>query len=118
MRPVSGGGLEGDGAAHGLELADVVALLPFGVDVGVVPVGAEVANRAGRLASRCQTMIRMDRPTATIAYSCRVVVRSAGSVPQERVGPPAEAAIYPPAAWPDHQALIAATISSGASSWM
>ena len=38
----SGGGLEGDGVAEGLELADVVLLAAFGVDAFGVVAGSEV----------------------------------------------------------------------------
>ena len=40
----SGGGLEGDLVAEGLELADVVALGAFGTDPGVVEANAEVVD--------------------------------------------------------------------------
>src|SRR5215216_4005769 len=40
----SGGGLEGDLVAERFELADVVALLAFGVDAGVVEPGAQVVE--------------------------------------------------------------------------
>src|SRR5262249_7410678 len=40
----SGGGVEGDPVAEGLELADVVELFAFGVDAGVVEVRAEVVE--------------------------------------------------------------------------
>src|SRR5512132_518362 len=39
-----GGGFEGDLVAERFELADVVALAAFGVDAGVVEVGAEVVE--------------------------------------------------------------------------
>jgi hypothetical protein len=42
MRADSGGGLQGDLVAEGLQLADVVALGAFGTDTGVVEAGAEV----------------------------------------------------------------------------
>ena len=42
MRPVSGGGFEGDGVAEGFELADVVALAALDVGAGVVEAGSEV----------------------------------------------------------------------------
>jgi hypothetical protein len=59
--------LEGDLVAEGLQLAEVVALGALGVDAGVVEAGAEVAEAGVGSASRCQTMTRMDRPTATMA---------------------------------------------------
>jgi hypothetical protein len=63
----SGGGFEGDLAAEGFELADVVALAALGVDPGVVEARAEVLVVDVGSASRCQTMIRTERPTATMA---------------------------------------------------
>jgi hypothetical protein len=59
--------LEGDLVAEGFELADVVALGAFSVDAGVVEASAEVVVRRLGSASRCQTMIRIERPTATMA---------------------------------------------------
>jgi len=61
------GGLEGDLVAEGFELTDVVAFLAFGSDAGVVVVGSEVGKTASSSDSRCQTMTRMERPTATTA---------------------------------------------------
>jgi hypothetical protein len=63
----SGGRLQGDGVAEGLQLADVVALVAVGVDVAVVEVGTEIVETSVGSASRCQQMIRMERPTATTA---------------------------------------------------
>src|SRR5665647_164533 len=40
----SGGGLQGDPVAEGFEFADVVALLAFWVDAGVVVAGAQVVE--------------------------------------------------------------------------
>jgi hypothetical protein len=51
-----------------LELADVVALGGLGVDAGVVEAGTEVVIAGLGSASRCQTMTRMERPTATMAF--------------------------------------------------
>jgi hypothetical protein len=62
-----GGGLEGDLVAERFELADVVALGALSVDAGVIEAGAQVAEAGGGSASRCQTMTRMERPTATMA---------------------------------------------------
>jgi hypothetical protein len=61
------GGLEGDLVAERLELADVVALGAIGVVAGVVEAGAEVVEAGVGSASSCQTMTRMERPTATMA---------------------------------------------------
>lgn len=47
---------------------DVVAFLAFGVDAAVVEVGAEVVVAGVGVDSRCQTITRMDRPTATMAF--------------------------------------------------
>src|SRR5215218_8545934 len=44
VRARSGGGLEGDLVAEGLQLADVVALGAFRTDAGVVEAGAEVVE--------------------------------------------------------------------------
>ena len=62
------GGFEGDHVAEGFELADVAAYLAFGCDAGVVEVGADSRMRASGSDRRCQTMIRMERPTATMAF--------------------------------------------------
>jgi hypothetical protein len=59
--------LQGDPVAEGFQLADVVALGTFGVDAGVVEAGSKIVIAGGGSASRCQTMIRMERPTATMA---------------------------------------------------
>ena len=67
MAAGSGGGFEGDLVAQGLELADVVALGAVGVDAGVVEAGAQVVEATVGSASRCQTITRMERPTATMA---------------------------------------------------
>jgi len=60
--------LEGDGVAEGFELADVVALLAFGADAGVVKSEPRSWKLAPGLDSRCQTMTRIERPTATMAF--------------------------------------------------
>lgn len=60
-----GGRGEGDGVAERFELANVVALLPSGLRVKWS--GPRSVNLASSLASRCQTMTKMERPTATIA---------------------------------------------------
>ena len=44
MRADSGGGLQGDLVAQGLQLADVVALGALGTDTGVVEAGAEIVE--------------------------------------------------------------------------
>jgi hypothetical protein len=44
MRADSGGGLQGDLVAEGLQLAEVVALGALGTDAGVVEAGAEVVE--------------------------------------------------------------------------
>jgi hypothetical protein len=67
MVPGSGGGFEGDLVAERLQLAEVVALATLGVAGGVVEPRAEVAEAGGGWASRCQTITRMERPTATMA---------------------------------------------------
>jgi hypothetical protein len=66
--------LEGDLVAERFELTNVVALLAVGVDAGVVEARAKVVEAAVGSASRCQTMTRMERPTATMA---RLVPRRA-----------------------------------------
>ena len=47
MRADSGGGLEGDPVAEGLELADVVALGTLSVDAGVVEAGPKIVVAGG-----------------------------------------------------------------------
>jgi hypothetical protein len=64
----SGGRFEGDLVAQGLELADVVALGALAVVAGVVQASTEVVIAGLWSASRCQTMTRMERPTATMAF--------------------------------------------------
>jgi hypothetical protein len=59
--------LEGDCVAEGFELADVVAFLAVWADAGVVEVRAQVVEVVSGSASRCQMLMRMERPTATIA---------------------------------------------------
>jgi hypothetical protein len=59
--------LQGDLVAERLELADVVALGALWVDGGVVEAGAQVVEAGVGSARRCQMMIRMERPTATMA---------------------------------------------------
>src|SRR5215211_2715960 len=49
VRADSGGGLQGDLVAEGLELADVVALGALSVDAGVVEAGAQVLEPCGRV---------------------------------------------------------------------
>src|SRR5829696_2632805 len=49
VRADSGGGLQGDLVAEGLELADVVARGALSVDAGVVEAGAEVLEPCGRV---------------------------------------------------------------------
>ena len=53
--------------AEGPELAEVVADLAVAADLGVVEVGAEVAEPGGRSDSRRKMMTRMDRATAVRA---------------------------------------------------
>ena len=68
--PFSGGGLgQGDGEAERLELADMTAGLAVGVGPAGVMAGAELAEAAAGPASRCQTITRMERATATRARS-------------------------------------------------
>src|SRR5215207_8558673 len=47
MRADSGGGLQGDPVAEGLELADVVALGAVSVDAGVVEAGPKIVVAGG-----------------------------------------------------------------------
>src|SRR5215216_6910885 len=49
MRADSGGGLQGDLVAEGLQLADVVALGALSVDAGVVEAGAQLLEPCGRV---------------------------------------------------------------------
>jgi len=63
----SGGGLQGDLVAECLKVADVVADGPLRAAADVVEVGAEV-DEVGLGVGRCQTMTRMERPTATMAF--------------------------------------------------
>jgi hypothetical protein len=63
----SGGRFEGDLVAEDLQLADVVAPGALRTKAGVVAADAQSWNRTVGSASRCQTITRMDRPTATIA---------------------------------------------------
>ena len=84
-----GGGAEGDVVAEGFELANVVAFLGVWVDVFVVVVGAQIVEARRRSSeSRCQTITRMERPTATIG---RLLAAAFGdppvTLPEERVGP-------------------------------
>jgi hypothetical protein len=60
--------LEGDLVAERFELADVVALAAISVATGVVEARAKVVEAAVGSASRCQTITRMERPTATMAF--------------------------------------------------
>jgi hypothetical protein len=73
------GGLgEGDGEAERFELADVVAGSLALVEYVVVVVGAELLVAAVGLASRFQTITRMERATATsaVALPRRLTTRS------------------------------------------
>jgi hypothetical protein len=63
----SGGGFEGDLAAQGLELADVVALGALRVDAGVVEAGAEVTEAGVGVGQQVPDDDQDGRPTATIA---------------------------------------------------
>jgi len=65
----SGGGFEGDAKAQGGESADVVSDLAGRVDAMGVVVGPQIVEACGRSESRCQTMTRIERATATRALS-------------------------------------------------
>jgi hypothetical protein len=63
-----GAGLEDDLlAGEVFELADEVALAASLIDLGGVEVGSEILVAGCGSASRCQTMVRTELPTATIA---------------------------------------------------
>jgi hypothetical protein len=49
-------------------LTDVGAFLALGADAGVVEVGAEVVEAGVGVGRRCQTVIRIERPTATMSF--------------------------------------------------
>ena len=63
----SSDGLEGDGVAEGLELAEVVLLAASGIDAGGVVAGAGVVEVRVGSESRCQAITRIARPRATMA---------------------------------------------------
>jgi hypothetical protein len=58
--------LQGGLVAQGFELVDVVAGLPFGVEVGLVPVAAQVVEDL-RVGQQVPDDDQDERPTATIA---------------------------------------------------
>jgi hypothetical protein len=59
--------VQGDLVAEGLKVADVVADGALGAAAGVVEVGPRSTKSTAGSDSRCQMMVRMERPTATMA---------------------------------------------------
>src|SRR5215213_6316139 len=85
----SGGGLEGDLVAEGLQLADVVALGAVGVDAGVVEAGAEVTEAGVGVD---QQVPDNDQDGPADRHDRLVGAASAGdapvALPKEGIGPP------------------------------
>ena len=67
VRADSGGGLESDPVAEGLELADVVALGALSVDASVVEAGAQVLEPCGRVGQQMPDDDQDGPATATMA---------------------------------------------------